>query len=274
MRRLAILACLLPLTAMTPPPPPGFAYADRAGNRYEALAPERQAAPAEGEEPLPATYCSTARDWCATVRRDEANGRWELLLYAGAPGRQAEPRRFPIASGDPDVSEVGLWPFRVRETDGALLVGIKYYRRTMYSGGSAGVEQLQLLRLAGEAAPATMLETAIGGSASIRACFGRRDMRNRAGACQDEYELIGNLTLDAANAGARPRLLLTARARTYPGRRDREHDSESDPPLRRRDLVWWNDPVCSYRRNFAFAPDEGRYRPDSPLPDCAQYLDP
>jgi hypothetical protein len=147
-------------------------------------------------------------------------------------------------------------------------------RSTGYSGGGASATRLTLLRFApGAEGLAPVLETPLGGSAMIRACFGRRDERNRAGACHDQYELVGNLTLDSANAGARPRFLLTTRARTYPGRLDRNADSTAAPPLRRRDLVWAADPACTYTRMFAFDAAAGGYAPDRPLPDCDQYLD-
>ena len=246
--------------------------ADPAGNSIEPLRAERQAPPASGAEPLPATVCTTARRWCATVRRDGESGPWALLIYPQGRGARGEPVRHRLEPGEEEADEVSVWPFLVREADGALLVGIKYYRRTMYSGGGAGVERLQLLRLAGDAVPVPVLETPIGASAMVRACFSEEDMRQRAEACHDEYEFNGSLTLDPATAAGRPRFILTARARTYPGRVSRDEDSAERPPLRRRDLIWWRDPACSYTRRFA--PDgAGHYAPDAPLPACSDYLD-
>ncbi|HST36724.1 MAG TPA: hypothetical protein VLK25_08870 [Allosphingosinicella sp.] len=260
-----MLASFLLMLAAAPPP-----AADRAGNRIEPLMAQRQVAPSAGAEPLPATVCNGARFWCATVRRDGAEGPWTLLVYSAGLG--GAPRRLTLPQAAEDETELAVWPFLVREADGALLVGIKWYRRTMYSGGGAGAERLQLLRLAGAAAPVAVLEAPSEGSSMVRACFSQEDMRSRRRACHDEYEFSGTLTLDPATTAGRPHFILTTMARTYPGRLAREEDSAERPPLRRRDLVWWRDPDCSYTRRFA--PDAaGLYAPDAPLPACSDYLD-
>lgn len=260
-----ILAAFLLILAAAEPP-----AGDRAGNRIEPLAAQPEAAPAADGAPPPATLCGAARDWCATVRQDGEDGPWALLVFPAGPG--GEPRRHPLPEMAEDETEVSLWPFLVREADGTLLVGVKYYRRTMYSGGGAGAERLQLVRLAGDAAPVPVLETPIGASSTIRACFSEQDMRQRAQACHDEYEFSGTLTLDPATATGRPRFILTVIARTYPGQVSRDEDSLERPQLRRRDLVWWRDPECSYTRRFA--PEAGgHYAPDAPLPACSDYLD-
>lgn len=245
--------------------------ADGAGNRMEILTAIPHPAPASGEQ-VPETLCAAGRGWCATLRRDEGDGPWALLLYPGGP--QSAPRHVPLPAPAEDEgdSEVSVWPFLVREADGGLLVGVKYYRRSMYSGGGGGAGRLRLLRLAGEAPPAIVLELPIEAASMVRACFSRADMRARAQACHDEYEFAGTLALDPATSSGRPRFILTTVARTYPGRLIRDNDSRERGPLRRRDLVWWRDPDCSYMRRFA--PDAaGHYAPDSPLPACSDYLD-
>lgn len=262
----AMIGLALSLAAAPPP------TADRAGNRIEPLAAQRQLAPAANADPIPATFCTAARSWCATVRREGERGPWALLVSPRGLGVRGAPVRYGLDPGDDDVAEVSVWPFLVRETDGALLVGIKYYRRTMYSGGGAGAERLQLLRLAGDAAPVPVLEAPISASSMVRACFSEADMRERGRACHDEYEFAGTLTLDPATAAGRPHFILTTRARTYPGRVIRAEDMRERGPLRRRDLVWWRDPACSYTRRFV--PDAaGRYAPSAPLPACSDYLD-
>jgi len=267
--RFAILGLLI-LIAATPPPPPFFTYADRAGNRIEALA----IVPDSAEEDRSAIACG--RDGrCALLRGDGEGGQWQLHMFDRRPGLDAVAARPLAVPNSTDSDErLSLWPHLVREANGALLIGILRTRSTGYSGGGASATRLTLMRLeAGSAALAPILEAPFGGSAMIRACFGARDQRRRAGACHDEYELGGNLTLDAATPAGRPRFLLTARARTYPGRLDRDQDSTTGPALRRRDLVWAADPRCTYTRTFAFDAAAGRYVPDSALPDCAQYLD-
>lgn len=243
--------------------------ADGAGNRIEPLAAMPQPR-ATGADPVPATLCTAGRGWCATVRRDGESGPWALLISDRGP--QDAPRRLALPEAAEDETELSVWPSLVREADGTLLVGIIYYRRTMYSGGGAGAGRLRLLRLAGGAAPTAVLEAPIEASSSVRACFSRADMRARLQACHDEYDFTGTLTLDPATAAGRPRFILTTVARTYPGRLSRDADSTRRPALRRRDLVWWRDPACSFTRHFA--PDSaGHYAPDQPLPACSDYLD-
>jgi len=69
-------------------------------------------------------------------------------------------------------------------------------------------------------------------------------------------------------------LLYQTRATTYPGRRSRVEDSTAGAPLRRADLAHhWEDPECSYSRTFTYDAASHRYRPDTPLPACDDYLD-
>jgi len=268
--RIAALGLLFFFQAAAPPLPPFLTNADRAGNRIEALA----IVPDSAEEDRSAIACE--RDGrCALLRGDGENGQWRLHMFESRPGLDAVAAR-PLAVPDSADEEerLALWPHLVREANGAVLFGILRTRSTGYSGGGASATRLTLVRLEpGSAALALVLDAPIGGSAMIRACFGPSDERRRAGACHDEYELRADLTLDASNPAGRPRFLLTSRARTYPGRLDRNEDSATRPPFRRRDLVWATDPRCTYSRSFAFDAAAGRYLPDSALPDCAQYLD-
>ena len=101
----------------------------------------------------------------------------------------------------------------------------------------------------------------------IRACFGERDMRTRAGACHDLYEFSGALTLDAATRPGGPRFRLATRARTFPGRIGREDDN-SAKRLTKRELVWARDPVCSYARLLSWRDPVGS-RPTGHCPIAA-----
>jgi hypothetical protein len=206
-RQLAVLGLLL--IAATPPPPPFFTYADRAGNRIEALA----IVPDSAEEDRSALACG--RDGrCALLRGDGESGQWQLHMFESRPGPDAvaaRPLAVPDSAGEDE--RLSLWPHLVREAGGALLIGILRTRTTSYSGGGASAARLTLMRLdPGGAALVETLDAPAAGSAMVRACFTRRDERRRAGACHDQYELVGDLTLDPANADARPRFLLTTRA--------------------------------------------------------------
>lgn len=239
--------------------------ADGAGNRMLAF-PAAGPAP-EDEEIRSQRHCAAARTWCAELRR-EAGGGWRLEVAEG--GGQA---RSVALDGDAEAETFAVWPHLVREAGGAVLVGALRTYRTGFSGGGASRTSLVLARAEpGAAAPTVLLDLPLSGSAMIRACFAAADEAARAGACHDEYALAGTVRLDPETAAGPPRLILTAAARTYPGRRSRLEEAPA-AQLRRSDLVWANDPACTYRRLIAFDPGTGRYQPDSPLPDCPNYFD-
>lgn len=255
-------------------PPPASAQpqgsvpvvADAADNRMLAF-PAVGPAP-QDEETGSARHCAAGRTWCAELRRGESGG-WRLELAEGG-GRA----RAIALDGDADAESFALWPHLVREAGGAVLVGVLRTYRTGFSGGGARRTALLLVRAEpGGGAPALLLDIPLSGSAMIRACFAEADEGARAGACHDEYALAGTLRLDPATAAGRPRFILTAAARTYPGRRSRSQEAPAAAQLRRSDLVWAPDPACTYRRALAFDPAAGRYQPDSPLPDCPDYFD-
>lgn len=257
------------LTALTPPPLRGPPVADGAGNWSLAFEPQGPL-PARGEN-RPVRYCIADRSWCAEIRRDGESGLWSLDIFERA---SAAPRRLILSGQEGGGVGFGLGRRLMREAGGAVLIAVERSRSTSFSGGGASASALLLVRAEPGAAPAVeVLDVPERGHATIRACFSRGDERARAGACHDEYELAGGFALDLATRAGRPRFILTASARTYPGRRSRSEDSATAPRLGRSDLVWAPDPACSYRRILAFDPASGRYLPDAPLPDCADYFD-
>ena len=234
----------------------------------EAREAARRAAEEALVENLVLHRCTVERDWCAELVRDGESWLLELVGSAGERRIRFEPPDRSI--GDPVFA---LWPHLVRESDGAVMVGLLASRRTGYSGGGALATRLVLVRVEADAPQAAAaLAVPVEGSAMVRACFSEEDMRLRREACHDEYELTGELTLASVDAGGHPRFLFATRARTYPGDVTRWEDSADRPPLRRGDLVWADHPGCSYRRTFGFDPAARRYVADAPLPDCGQFL--
>lgn len=265
--RLAALALPLLIAAAGParPAPPAT---DGAGNRMLPFPPVAPAPPEDANRS--ARHCTSDRAWCAVLRRDGEGAPWRLELIA----RAGPARGFALPDQPGEREQLALWPHLVREAGGAVLIGIERTHRAWMSGGAGHVVRLRLARAeVGAAALDNVLDAPIEGGAMIRACFAENDQRTRAGACHDEYVLAGSLRLDPATREGRPRFLLTARARTYPGRRSRIEDSQESRRLRRSDLLWWNDPVCTYSRTYAFDAVRGRYEPDRALPDCGEYLD-
>lgn len=184
------------------------------------------------------------------------------------------PRGYLLAGQEGGDATFAIRPALVREADGAVLIQVERTRTTGFSGGGARAIRLELVRAGpGAGALGGVLDAPASAVKDIRACFGERDRRARRDACSDQYEFATTLTLDPATRAGRPRFLLAARARTYPGRRMLSSDSTTARPLRRADLAWAADPACSYRRRFAYDEAAGAYLPDAALPDCADYLD-
>ena len=270
MGRWLIAALAWPLmVALTPPPPQAPPGQDQAGNwslPFEPLRPLPDR-PDPDRRPL---HCTADRSWCAALSREDEGAPWRLDLFEG----DGAPRRFDLPGQGADAVGFGLLPRLFREAGGAVLIAVERSRSTGFSGGGAGAIHLVLVRAEPAGGPvAELMDLPYIGHATIRACFSERDRRRRRDACLDEYELAGNFQLDPSTAEGRPRFVLTAQARTFPGRRSRLADSTAAPRLRRSDLVWAPDPACSYRRLIAFDPAAGRYLPDRPLPDCPDYFD-
>lgn len=264
--RLALAALSLSATASFAQPP----VADRGDRmlRLTVVIPVSD----EQAETLSALLCTAERDFCLRAWRATDTARWTLDMHDRPPtnANLTPARRIELPAGeDPEGETHGIWPHLIREASGALMIGIERYRRAGFSGGGAGETNLVLFRLtSGTAEPTEVLTVQTGYGAMIRACFTEQDYRSR-GACHDEYELSGTLSLAPGAAGAHPRLALATTARSFP--RGARSDSDETRRLRRSDLVWEADPGCSYRRTFTFNPASGRYEPDRPLPECSTY---
>lgn len=196
------------------------------------------------------------------------------LQLPGGP-RDAAPAVYRMASvpsaGDSVSTEP--WPQLIR-FDGGILAGVQMQESTMYSGGGASTTTLHLIAFVPGQPPFEVLSVTQSGSATIRACFSERDMKQRADACHDEYSFDATLALAGTSAAGMPVLRYRSKATSFPGRVSRSKDSLAARPLRQRDLVTVTDPQCSYQRVYRFAPQARAYVPDTPVPDCSNYTVP
>ncbi len=233
---------------------------------FETLEPVP--APAQGEA-IPA--CTVDRRWCALIETDETQERQVLRLYDGLPGERAPAASHLIESENSE----GFWRpgaiLRRAESDDVIL-GADMELQAMYSGGGGMSSYRTLVRFTPGAAPQEILTVPLSGSLMIRACFGEEDMKQRAGACHDEYEF--NAELKADGDAFPPRLTYASTATTFPGPVSRNEDSLAKPPLKPKDLVKAVDAECSVRRVFTFDSATNAYVPDAPLPDCGDYTVP
>jgi hypothetical protein len=248
--------------------PPAFEVVDQAGSRVDMLG-VRGLQWWEPREPS-APHCSEGAEprWCVSASRDDDLG-WTLTIANAAASRSVRVR-LPDSEG-PETSLVVSTQL-IRGADGSILAGAIRTDRGAFSGGGWQTDRLILVRVTAET-EAIVLDLPVLGSALIRACFDERDRRRRRDACSDDYGFTATFDLVTGNASPTPVLVSSTHARTYPGRRSRTEDSSRGPPLRRQDLTEWRDPVCSYTRRYRFDAAAGRYLPESPVPDCADYLD-
>lgn len=245
---------------------------DSAGNWAETLIPVKKVV--EGD-PQP-MLCNAKKNLCAIVRAQaDHENRADFEIY-DKPDAST-----PIASlgleGEVEITRYRVWPGIVRLADGTLLVGAEENWFNGYSGGGGSATILRLFRLDRRNADAPMAEvltTVISAGIMIRACFGERDMKDRRGACHDEYDFETMLALDPQATNGLPRFVKTTVATTYPGDVSRNEDSLAMGRLRKNDLVHKRREDCSYRRVFAFDPKSESYAPDTPEPDCSEFTVP
>ncbi|TFW14147.1 hypothetical protein EGY25_02765 [Brevundimonas intermedia] len=230
-----------------------------------------QAAPSDRLEPLTLTddrACTADGAWCVGLVQDEEPVVRPIVRAAGAlpPGLEAS---------DGAVETFQPWVRLARLPDGGFLAGVEVGLSSMYSGGGGQATELRLYRLnaRGDAGTMPVLAVPIGAELMIRACFSEEDMKQRAGACHDEYGFDATLTA-AGDAGDMPVFDYVTTATAYPRGASRLEDSLEKPPLKPADLVTVRDPKCSFSRRFTFDAVAGEYRPDSALPDCSDYTVP
>ncbi|WP_156455138.1 hypothetical protein [Janthinobacterium sp. B9-8] len=185
-----------------------------------------------------------------------------MNLSLKLPGAQRDPGQThyqlaDLSSTDED-SSFQLWPKLIR-FEGGILAGVETQVRTMYSGGGASSSTLHLIAFLPGQAPFKVLSVPQSASVMIRACFSEHDMKQRAGACHDEYSFNGSLALTGASVAAMPVLRYRSKATTFPGPVSRSKDSLAGRPLHKRDIITVTDPQCSYQRLYHFEPTARAY---------------
>lgn len=217
-------------------------------------------------------YCTADARWCVSL--DGSGEEDAPILPAVRPGAAAAP--VPTPGDDTSDETYAVWPSLILLKSGGFLAGVEARMSTAYSGGGGGATELRLFRVSadGHADAKPVLTVPVGASLMIRACFSETDMKNRRGACHDEYSFAGSIAL-AREAGAElPDLAYLTEAQTYPRGASRMEDSTGKGRLKKSDLVRARDPACSFARRFRFDPATDTYLPDAPLPDCSAYTVP
>lgn len=198
---------------------------------------------------------------------------WSLRLLGGQIDPVLSTYRLTSLSPIDEESPFQLWPKLIR-FEGGILAGVKTSVHTMYSGGGASSTTLHLIAFLPGQPPFEVLSIPQSANVLIRACFSERDMKQRAGACHDEYSFDASLALTGTSDVGMPVLRYRSKATSFPGRVSRSKDSLAGRPLRKRDIVTVTDPQCSYQRLYRFDPEAHTYIPDTPPPDCSNYTEP
>lgn len=215
-------------------------------------------------------YCTGDGRWCVTLAEPEDDQVMPRVLASTAPAPT------PTPAEEFSNETWAVWPSLILLKDGSFLAGVEARTSTAYSGGGGSATELRLFRVstAGQAAATPVLRIPVAASLLIRACFGERDMKNRRGACHDEYSYSGKLELAGETAKGLPMLAYRSEANAFPRGVSRMEDSSAGPRLKKSDLVRARDPECSFARRFRFDAATGSYAPDAPLPDCSAYTVP
>ncbi len=214
------------------------------------------------EKDTPNRLCTTDRGWCVVPPEAEDGN---LYVDKGTTGESF------WSPPEGDGSSYELVPAIAPLKAGGALLLMQARRRAAYSGGGGEFADWVVLHVAKEGPVTRVLTATASGSLMIRACFSEKDMKQRAGACHDEYEMAGTLELND-DGSQEPPLAFMTKATFFPRGIRRDADSLSLPPLKKSDLAWQRDATCSYRRTFTYRVSQRQYAPDLPLPDCSQYL--
>lgn len=214
---------------------------------------------------------SCAGQACAT---DKADGMDLILKLSGGQDNptQAPYQLINLSSANKN-SLPKLWPKLIR-FEGGVLAGVETQVNAMYSGGGATSTTLHLIAFLSGQLPFEVLHVPQRAHMMIRACFSERDMKQRAGACHDEYSFDANFTLTGTSTAGMPVLRYRSKATSFPGSVSRSKDSLAGRPLHKRDIVTATDPRCSYQKLYRFTPEARSYVADTPPPDCSDYTVP
>ena len=192
---------------------------DAAGNVMEPLG---QVLIAHETGPAGLYDCTRDGNWCVRVQpvAKDSDRPTVLEVLEKEPG-QGTPHTYHVSIDVPQESELSLWPWIVRLAPGVgsdepvtdpqqrarqnVLVGGIVTFSAMYSGGGADASTLQLARVRHLQDDIQVDDDVLTvpwlGNAMISACFSEQDIKQRAGACPDEYGFSAKLALDTVAEG-------------------------------------------------------------------------
>lgn len=227
--------------------------------------------------------CNDQGGFCLEIIHGDQQADFSLRVTFGHTDTSLV-KEFPLSQLlTADEATPGLWDRAFvlpisGEAQGAkadLLIGLSSTTSTPYSGGGAQASRLHLYRLSRQFGSISfgpeLLDVPLSSSMLIRACFSEADVRERAGACHDEYNSEATLEPEPAQGLNLPILRYTMEAKSYPGAVSRSQDSLEKGRLGKQDLVWVRDETCSFTTLFSYNPTTRRFEAGKPGPDCSDY---
>jgi len=226
-------------------------------------------------DPRNKLYCNEQADWCVGIKVD--GGFEENGPFASSRTLRAEYRLWDLPD-IPDFSHFTVWPHLIRLSEERALVGVigpsepDYKEEIQFPGGSFSRRDLYLFAVdLGDRSSnlAQMLPYAT--QASVRACVNEADERRRAGDCMEQYRYDATVKALASDQPY-PDLQVTTRATRAPARASRDADPAKQPAPTAAQRQPQADKQCSYTVTYKWQADDSVYKPTTPLPDCAEFL--
>ena len=211
-------------------------------------------------DPRNKLYCNEQADWCVGIKVD--GGFEENGPFASSRTLRAEYRLWDLPE-IPDFSHFTVWPHLIRLSEERALVGVigpsepDYKEEIQFPGGSFSRRDLYLFAVdLGDRSSnlAQMLPYAT--QASVRACVNEADERRRA-----------------ASAPRPPAWGCQGKACGDPcGWCPADADPAKQPAPTAAQRQPQADKQCSYTVTYKWQADDSVYKPTTPLPDCAEFL--
>lgn len=221
-------------------------------------------------------YCNAQTDWCVGIKVDgsfEENGP-----FATSRTLRADYRVWDLPD-IPNFAHFTVWPHLIRLSEERALVGVigpnepDYKEEIQFDGGTFSRRDLYLFAVdLGEKSSSLVQLLPYSAKASIRGCAKEADPRQREANCLDQYRY--DATVKALASGQPyPDLQVTTQATRSPGGASRyaEPARQPEPAAARRQPQ--ADQQCSYTVTYTWQADDSVYRPATPLPDCAEFLE-
>lgn len=219
-------------------------------------------------------YCNAQTDWCVGIKTDgsmQDNGP-----FATSRTLRAEWPFWDLPD-IPNFSHFTVWPHLIRLDEERALVGVigptepDYEEETQFSGGSFARKDLYLFMVnLGDNVSGLVQVMPYTANARIRACFNDADQTRRDGNCVDTYRF--QAALKALPGGKYPDLQVTTHATRTPAGASRYADSSKLPAPTEAQKAPQTDKQCSYTVTYKWHEDTSVYRPATPVPDCAEFL--